>query len=187
MSAAGVDLQNPWEVRKYLQDHARPQTREAVEKSDVMLALATHTGERSKALIEGSRFYMDAIATQYGVRKERIQEIVAAGVDLRDRRAVRAALATQGTQPASALPSPTNVAPNDPELERAKAKIEAMAANAPPAAPARPPALPTPPRPTLTEDQAEAMRLIGGASKDQVKAINQELKRFLKANPPKNP
>jgi hypothetical protein len=63
MSAAGVDLQNPWEVRKYLQDHARSQTREAVGKSDVMLALEMHTGERSRALIEGSGFYMVAIAT----------------------------------------------------------------------------------------------------------------------------
>jgi hypothetical protein len=78
---------------------------------------------------------MDAIATQYGVRKERIQEIVAAGVDLRDRRAVRAALATQGTQ---ADRSPTG----DPELERAKAKIEETATKASPGPTTPPPGHP---------------------------------------------
>lgn len=71
-----MDLQNPWEVCKYLQDHARSQTREAVGKSDVMLALEMHTGERSKALIERSGFYPAAVAARYGVRKERIEELV---------------------------------------------------------------------------------------------------------------
>jgi hypothetical protein len=69
MSAANIDLQNPWEVRKYLRDHARSQTREAVEKSEAMLALEMHTGERSMALIKKG-FYAAAIATQHGVRKE---------------------------------------------------------------------------------------------------------------------
>src|SRR6478672_7761156 len=93
MSAANVDLQNPFEVHQFLKEHAHAQTREAVEKSDPMLAI--HTGERSMAAVKKG-FYIDALASLYGVQKERMEALVEAGVDLRDRKAVRAALAAQG-------------------------------------------------------------------------------------------
>jgi hypothetical protein len=94
-----------------------------------------------------------------GVRKERIEELVQAGVDLRNQNAVRAHLAAQGAQPASALPSPTNVATGDPELERAKAKIEAMAAKASPG-PTTPLRAPAPPAANLVERKKRPMPVI---------------------------
>ena len=108
MSAAGINLEDPEEVRRYLQNHAHAETREAVEKSDAMRAMDIHTGERTRAMIEKG-FYLTAIASQYGATKRDIEEVVAAGIDLRDRKAVRAHLAGVRKHlpaPAAARPIP---------------------------------------------------------------------------------
>ena len=85
MSAANVNLEDPGKVRRYLQNHAHSETREAVEKSDAMLAMDIHTGERTRAMTEKG-FYLEAIASQYGATKRDIEEVVAAGIDLRTQR-----------------------------------------------------------------------------------------------------
>lgn len=90
MSAANVDLQNPFEVQQFLQAHARERTRNGTENSAVFSAVKA---------VEKPTYYLDVFASLYGVRKERLEAIVEAGVDLRNRKAVRAALAAQGTPP----------------------------------------------------------------------------------------
>lgn len=78
MSASGVDLRSPREVLKYINEHARSQTRASVERSD---------------------YFLDAFAALNGITRQTIEEMAKGGVNIRDPQSVRSYLASK-RQPA---------------------------------------------------------------------------------------